>query len=380
MPKKEKDIRAKKDEKPDKNVNKPIQAIKKLKDHFYKSSKKNKSGTTDTILPIASRATDASDTVISHPTESIRGADLSRESIISRSAEPIQYSMESTQAINTSSNSIPIQNVDVSRTIGASTSRYVNSSRTVEKIRDDTVESQMPNISHSAIADIPLKKLDTSRESHLVDAFHVNDLSRNVEMQRKAEMVHDIETRRNYELAGKNIDVTHEKSLMNGQKSSQENTEPLSQSRASQSQSQLILMSAEDTKAMSTELSEKPEIESLSDTAIEQQLESLNQRLKALIDEDDKASKREEQLFAAKNQVIAKIDLVKKQIGEAMDHYREIAHACHEKIEKEEILQNEVRIYQIFYAQIFKRNVYMLSFYIEVNNNAIIHIILKYLR
>lgn len=30
-----------------------------------------------------------------------------------------------------------------------------------------------------------------------------------------------------------------------------------------------------------------------------------------------------------------------------MDHYRDIAHACHEKIEKEEILQNEVNIYQI---------------------------------
>lgn len=41
------------------------------------------------------------------------------------------------------------------------------------------------------------------------------------------------------------------------------------------------------------------------------------------------------------------IKLVKKQISEAMDHYRDIAHACHEKIEKEEIRQNEVNIYQI---------------------------------
>ncbi|VDO65702.1 unnamed protein product [Onchocerca flexuosa] len=228
MPKKEKGIRATKDEKPDKNVNKPLQAIKKLKDHFYKSSKKNKSGTMNTVLPVArnaenkataaSRSTDASDNVISHPLETIRSAELSRESIITRSSEPIQYrtaepiqsSTESTQIMNISSNSKPIQNMDISRNIVASTSRNVNSSRTVEKIRNGTVELQMPNTSRSAIADVP-PKLDTSHESHLVDALHVNDLSRNVEMPRKAEVVHNIETRRNYELIGKNIDFTHEK-------------------------------------------------------------------------------------------------------------------------------------------------------------------------
>ncbi|KAM3716278.1 Triosephosphate isomerase [Dirofilaria immitis] len=130
--------------------------------------------------------------------------------------------------------------------------------------------------------------------------------------------------------------------LLNDQKSPQEKTDQSSQPLTSHSQSQSLLMSPEDNKTMKAELPEMTETEKLDDVAIEQQLASLNQRLKTLIDENEWSKKRDEQLFTIKNEILAKIDHVKKQIDEAMDHYRDIAHACHEKIEKEEILQNEI--------------------------------------
>ncbi|KAM3716279.1 Triosephosphate isomerase [Dirofilaria immitis] len=130
--------------------------------------------------------------------------------------------------------------------------------------------------------------------------------------------------------------------LLNDQKSPQEKTDQSSQPLTSHSQSQSLLMSPEDNKTMKAELPEMTETEKLDDVAIEQQLASLNQRLKTLIDENEWSKKRDEQLFTIKNEILAKIDHVKKQIDEAMDHYRDIAHACHEKIEKEEILQNEM--------------------------------------
>uniref|UniRef100_A0A0R3RAG7 Coiled-coil domain-containing protein 39 n=1 Tax=Brugia timori TaxID=42155 RepID=A0A0R3RAG7_9BILA len=61
-----------------------------------------------------------------------------------------------------------------------------------------------------------------------------------------------------------------------------------------------------------------------------------------LIDENEMIKKHEEQLFMTKNQMLARIDVLKKQISGAMDHYRIIAHSCREKIEREEILQNEM--------------------------------------
>ncbi|EJW78805.1 hypothetical protein WUBG_10281, partial [Wuchereria bancrofti] len=82
------------------HMNKPIQAIKKLEDHFHKLSKKNKSVTTDTILPVnrtidntskttdASRTTDTSRSVIF--VESTRNNESSQESIINRNVEQVE--------------------------------------------------------------------------------------------------------------------------------------------------------------------------------------------------------------------------------------------------------------------------------------------------
>ncbi|VDN87286.1 unnamed protein product [Brugia pahangi] len=103
MPEKPKDFQTTKLEKFDKHMNKPIQAIKKLKDHFHKLSKKNKSVTTDTILPVtrtvdnntskttnASRTTDTSRSVIFHSVESTRNNESSHESFINRNVEQVE--------------------------------------------------------------------------------------------------------------------------------------------------------------------------------------------------------------------------------------------------------------------------------------------------
>uniref|UniRef100_A0A1I7W490 TMF_TATA_bd domain-containing protein n=1 Tax=Loa loa TaxID=7209 RepID=A0A1I7W490_LOALO len=369
MSEKAKDIRA------TKRVNKPIQAIKRLKDHFHKLGKKNKSAAADTVSPVirkadvpngttdASRTTDTSRSIIAHSVESIcnvepshetiigrnigpsretiinRNVEPSRETIISRSVEPIEL-----RVINVSSNSEPIRNADLSRNIV--TPKNMNHSQNSAIIHNSTTDIQMPNTSCSTIGDISRHPDVPS----VVDPFHMNDLSRDMEISRNAEMVCNIdvsgnikETSKSGELTGKSTDITRGKSLLNVQKSPPEKTNQLQRLRASQS----LLMNTDDIKAMKVELPEKIEVEKLSDGAIEQQLTSLNQRLKILIDENEKANKREEELFTIKNQILAKIDVVKKQIGEAMDHYRDIARVCHEKIEKEEILQNEVSIYQI---------------------------------
>nr|CRZ23097.1 Bm273 [Brugia malayi] len=103
MPEKPKDFQTTKLEKFDKHMNKPIQAIKKLKDHFHKLSKKNKSVTTGTILPVtrtvdnntskttnASRTTDTSRSVIFHSVESTRNNESSHESFINRNVEQVE--------------------------------------------------------------------------------------------------------------------------------------------------------------------------------------------------------------------------------------------------------------------------------------------------
>ncbi|VDK85273.1 unnamed protein product [Litomosoides sigmodontis] len=123
--------------------------------------------------------------------------------------------------------------------------------------------------------------------------------------------------------------------MMNDQKSPSEVMDQLPQARASQSH----LMSTDDAKDVVVD-------SNFYSSCFDYNGATNNiakfKRLKALIDENEKTKKREEQLFVIKNQLLAKIDLVKKQIDEAMDHYRNIAHACHEKIEKEEIRQNEL--------------------------------------
>ncbi|VBB27522.1 unnamed protein product [Acanthocheilonema viteae] len=348
MSEKGRDIRETKLEKPEKHVNKPIQAIKKLKNHFYKSSKKNKFKATSTALSIvrnvdatskitdASRTADTPRSVISHSIESIHNAEPSQQTVVSRTVEPVQSHVISIS----SNNDKPIRNVDLSSP-GIVVSRNTNLSRSTKVIRNGTVDFQTPNTSRNTIANISRN----SNISRVTDTFGVNNLSRDMKMPHNEEMVYsnDLscntkEIGKNGELTGKNIDITDGKSLINGQKSSPEVTDQSSQLRTSQS----LLISAENINAMKAELSEETKVEKLSDIAIEQQLASLNQRLKILIDENEKTNKREEQLFATKNQILAKIDIVKKQISEAMDHYRDIAHACHEKIEKEEIRQNEM--------------------------------------
>ncbi|CAG9533933.1 unnamed protein product [Cercopithifilaria johnstoni] len=213
MSEKGKDIRATKLEKLDKHVNKPIQAIKKLKNHFHKSSKKNKSETTSTVLPIVrnadvtSRITDASHTaetslsIISHPIESIRTAELSQQSIVSRSME--------SRIMNISSNNRKsISDVDPSHKNIAS--RNINLPQNANVIRNDTMDFQTSNTSRSTTADI-------SRNS-VTDAFRMNNLSRDIEMPRNEEMVYNTDLSRsvkeigkNEELIGKNIDISDRK-------------------------------------------------------------------------------------------------------------------------------------------------------------------------
>uniref|UniRef100_A0AAF5Q712 Uncharacterized protein n=2 Tax=Wuchereria bancrofti TaxID=6293 RepID=A0AAF5Q712_WUCBA len=246
MPEKAKDIQTTKLEKSDKHMNKPIQAIKKLEDHFHKLSKKNKSVTTDTILP-------------------------------------------------------------VNRTID-NTSKTTDASRTT----------------------------DTSRSVIFVESTRNNESSQESIINRNVEQVesHNIkENDKNVKLIGKKTDIINDKSLMNGQKSPPNGTVQSSSS---------FLMNSDKIEAIKVKVLAEAKVENLTDSAIEQQLALLNQRLKILIDENEMIKKHEEQLFTTKNQILAKIDVVKKQISEAMDHYRIIAHACREKIEKEEILQNEM--------------------------------------
>lgn len=189
-------------------VNKPIQAIKKLKDHFYKLSKKSKSGTTDTVLPIirnadaTSKTTDASRTPdtcrsgISHSIESIGNVEPSREPIISRNVEPVELRVTSI-----SNSSEPIRNADLSRSIV--TSRNINLSPNVEINRNGTADFQIPNITRSPV--------DISRNSdipHMADTFHVNGLSRDMEMSRNIDLPHNVkEISKN----GENTDITHGK-------------------------------------------------------------------------------------------------------------------------------------------------------------------------
>ncbi|KAK6108990.1 hypothetical protein QQG55_34210 [Brugia pahangi] len=249
MPEKPKDFQTTKLEKFDKHMNKPIQAIKKLKDHFHKLSKKNKSVTTDTILP-------------------------------------------------------------VTRTVDNNTSKTTNASRTTDTSRSV--------IFHS---------VESTRNN---ESSHESFINRNVEQVES----HNIkENDKNVELIGKKTDITNEKSLMNGQKSP---------SNGNVQSSSSFLMDSDKIEAIKVKSPIEVKVENLSDSAIEQQLASLNQRLKILIDENEMIKKHEEQLFTTKNQILARIDVVKKQISGAMDHYRIIAHSCREKIEREEILQNEM--------------------------------------
>uniref|UniRef100_A0A0R3RH70 WH2 domain-containing protein n=1 Tax=Elaeophora elaphi TaxID=1147741 RepID=A0A0R3RH70_9BILA len=278
MSEKGKDAQATKLEKSDKHLNKPIQAIKKLKNHFYKLGKKNKSGATDTVLPIArntdttSKTTDASRTedtsrsLITHSTESIRNPEPLQESIISRIMKPMQ-----SRVINIYKNddSKPIHNVDLSR--GKVTSKSLNLFRNTETIHNAAVDFQTPNTARNTVADIP-RNTDIPRMS---DTFRVNDLQGDIKMPQNAEILsrNIKEIGKNEEITGKNIDITHGKSLISGEKSPPEMMEQSPQPRTSQS----LLMSAEDIKAMKAELPEKTKVEAFSDEAIEQQLASLNQ-------------------------------------------------------------------------------------------------------
>ncbi|EFO14167.1 hypothetical protein LOAG_14357 [Loa loa] len=111
----------------------------------------------------------------------------------------------------------------------------------------------MPNTSYSTIGDVSRHPDVPS----VVDPFRMNDLSRDMEISRNAEMVC-------------NTDVS---ALLNVQKLPPEKTNQLQRLRASQS----LLMNTDDIKAMKVELPEKIEVKKLSDGAIGQQLTSLNQ-------------------------------------------------------------------------------------------------------
>uniref|UniRef100_A0A915PJI5 Uncharacterized protein n=1 Tax=Setaria digitata TaxID=48799 RepID=A0A915PJI5_9BILA len=323
--------------KSDRDVKKPIQPVKKLKDRSHKLSKKNISGTRDDAIQFsrnadmiskatdASRSVDTSRSVISHSTESIQNVEprvASRYSAVCRSKEPIQYSMESFRVANKSE---PIRSIDFSRV-----SRNINLLRSAEMIR---TEPHLSNTSHNA----------TATNTDVPDTSTMINLSRDTEISRN-DLIGNLDAMKGIckscELSGRNADVAYGKSLMNDQKSPSEKTAQSPQSRASQSQP--LLTGTDDIKTFKVDLSGKVEVDKMSDIAIEQQLASLNKRLKTLVDENEKANKREVQLFATKNQILAKIDHIKKQIDEAMDRYRGEAQACHEEIEKEEILQNEL--------------------------------------
>lgn len=150
-------------------MNKPIEVIKKLKNHFYKLSKKNKSDATNAALPIVrnsdttSNTTDSSSTVANGPhskarrsLESVNNVEPAQQTIINRNVERAQSSVTGKQ----------ISDVDLFQIFP---SKDLNHSQSTKVIRSDRVESQTSNTSWSTIDDIS-RNSDIPR---VADAFHV---------------------------------------------------------------------------------------------------------------------------------------------------------------------------------------------------------------
>lgn len=184
-----------------------------MKNHFYKLSKKNKNGTTNTVLPvvrnvdITSKITDASHTADTsrRSVESIRNVEPAKQKIISCSMEPLQSRIMS----SSSNNGKSMHSVDPSR--GKDTPKNMSFTESTKIIQNGAVDSQIPNVSRSTIADISRN----SEISRMTDQFHVNNLSRDTEMPRNEDLVYSTDLSRNIreigrsgEFVGKNIDIT----------------------------------------------------------------------------------------------------------------------------------------------------------------------------
>ncbi|MCP9260622.1 hypothetical protein DINM_004010 [Dirofilaria immitis] len=117
-------------------MNKPIQAIKKLKDHFYKLSKKNKSGSTDALLPIIRNV----DT-ISETTEASRAADIS--TLLNDQKSPQEKTDQSSQPLTSHSQSQSLlMSPEDNKTMKAELPEMTET----EKLDDVAIEQQLASL------------------------------------------------------------------------------------------------------------------------------------------------------------------------------------------------------------------------------------------
>ncbi|KHN84141.1 hypothetical protein Tcan_04658 [Toxocara canis] len=80
----------------------------------------------------------------------------------------------------------------------------------------------------------------------------------------------------------------------------------------------------------------------IDDEELERRVALLQKRLLWLANENEEANKRDARMLQTSKNIIARIDILKKSLEEASDDYRRDAQSCNEKIEREEIRQNQL--------------------------------------